>query len=120
MKKAYVGGQAVIEGVMMRGPEYVVTAVRDAGGEIIVKKDRALPLGVKYPVLSKPLLRGMVALYESLVIGMRSLMFSAQVAGEEDEKLDDKEIYITMAVSTVFAAVLFLAIPTYAAIATSI
>lgn len=115
MKKAYVGGQAVIEGVMMRGPEYVATAVREAGGDIVIKKDRVLPLGAKYPILSKPLLRGMVALYESLVIGMRSLMFSAQVAGEEDEKLDDKEIYTTMAVSTIFAAVLFLAIPTYAA-----
>ena len=71
MKKAYVGGQAVIEGVMMRGPEYVATAVREAGGEIVVKKDRVLPLGAKYPILSKPLLRGMVALYESLSRGDR-------------------------------------------------
>lgn len=114
-KKVYVGGQAVIEGVMMRGPEYVATAVREPDGNIIVKKDKVSSITDRFPILKKPFIRGMIALYESLVLGMKSLMFSAQAAGEEEEKLDDKEIYITMAISTVFAIVLFLAIPTYTA-----
>lgn len=112
-KPVYVGGQAVIEGVMMRGPEYVATAVRTPSGEIVVQKERVQSLSERYPILKKPMLRGVVALYESLVLGMKSLMFSAQAAGEEEEKLDDKEIYLTMAFSTVVAIVLFLAIPTY-------
>lgn len=114
-KPVYVGGQAVIEGVMMRGPEYVATAVRTPSGEIVVQKERVQSLSERYPILKKPMLRGVVALYESLVLGMKSLMFSAQAAGEEEEKLDDKEIYLTMAFSTVVAIVLFLAIPTYLA-----
>lgn len=114
-KKIYVGGQAVIEGVMMRGPEYVATAVREPGGGIVVKKTKVSSLSARFPILKKPMLRGMVALYESLLIGMKSLMFSAQAAGEEEEALSDQEIYMTMAFSTLFAIVLFLAIPTYAA-----
>ncbi len=114
-KPAYVGGQAVIEGVMMRGPEYVATAVRTPSGDIVVKKDRVRSLAERYPILKKPMLRGVVALYESLVLGMKSLMFSAQAAGEEEEKLNDREIYLTMAFSTLMAIVLFLAIPTYLA-----
>jgi len=113
-KKVYVGGQAVIEGVMMRGPEYVATAVREPGGGIVVKKTKLQSISARFPILKKPMLRGMVALYESLLIGMKSLMFSAQAAGEEEEALSDREIYVTMALSTVFAIVLFLAIPTYA------
>ncbi len=113
-KKVYVGGQAVIEGVMMRGPEYVATAVREPGGGIVVKKTKLQSVSNRFPILKKPMLRGMVALYESLLIGMKSLMFSAQAAGEEEEALSDREIYVTMAFSTVFAIVLFLAIPTYA------
>ncbi len=114
-KKVYIGGQAVIEGVMMRGPNVIATAVREPDGNIVVKKDDVYSISDKYPILKKPFLRGIIALYESLVLGMKSLMFSAQAAGEEDEKLDDKEIYITMAISTIFAIILFLAIPTYAA-----
>lgn len=114
-EKIYVGGQAVIEGVMMRGPEYVATAVREPDGNILVKKERVSSITTRIPWLKKPFIRGVVALYESLVLGMKALMFSAQAAGEEEEKLNDREIYITMAISTVFAIVLFLAIPTYTA-----
>lgn len=113
-KKVYVGGQAVIEGVMMRGPEYIATAVREPGGGIVVQKTKLQSISARFPVLKKPMLRGMIALYESLLIGMKSLMFSAQAAGEEEDALSDREIYLTMTLSTLFAIVLFLAIPTYA------
>ena len=88
--KTYVGGQAVIEGVMMRGPVSIATAVRTPSGEITVKKDAVHSITERYPILKKPFLRGSVALCESLVYGMKSLSYSAQAAGEEDEQLSDK------------------------------
>ena len=111
----YVGGQAVIEGVMMRGPKYIATAVRTPVGDITVKKDEVHSLSDRYPVLKRPLLRGTIALYESLVYGMKCLSYSAQAAGEEDEQLSNTQMALTMAVSVVLAIVFFLAIPTYAA-----
>ncbi len=114
-RKIYVGGQAVIEGVMMRGPEYIATAVRQPSGEIAVKKEPVHSITERYPILKKPFIRGVVSLYESLVYGMKSLAFSAQTAGEEEENLSDKEIGLTMAVSVVIGIALFLALPTYGA-----
>ncbi len=112
--KPYIGGQAVIEGVMMRGPRYIATAVRTPSGEITVKKDVVHSLSEKYPLLKKPFLRGTVALGESLVYGMKSLSYSAQAAGEEDEQLSNTEMALTMAASIGLAIVFFLFIPTYA------
>ncbi|MBP2651081.1 MAG: hypothetical protein H6Q74_1906 [Firmicutes bacterium] len=113
--KVYVGGQAVIEGVMMRGPKYIATAVREPSGNIIVQKDLVTSVTDKYPVLKKPLIRGVVMLVESLVIGLKALSFSAQTAGEEGETLNTKEIVITMLVALGLAIVLFIIIPTYGA-----
>lgn len=114
--KTYVGGQAVIEGVMMCGPVSIATAVRTPSGEITVKKDAVHSITERYPILKKPFLRGSVALCESLVYGMKSLSYSAQqAAGEEDEQLSNTQMALTMAVSVVLAIVFFLAIPTYAA-----
>lgn len=113
--KVFVGGQAVIEGVMMRGPGYIATAVREPSGEIIVKKEPFSSIGDTYPLLKKPLLRGVVSLGESLYHGMQALSFSAQAAGEEDDQLSNKEIIMTMAFALVMAIVLFVIIPTYAA-----
>ncbi len=112
--KTYVGGQAVIEGVMMRGPEYVATAVRTPSGDITVKKEPVHSITDRYPVLKKPFLRGSVALCESLVYGMKSLSYSAQAAGEEDEQLTGTQMALTMAFSIGLAIVFFLLIPTYA------
>lgn len=113
--KKFVGGQAVIEGVMMCGPKYTATAVREPGGQIVVDTKPTSSISDKYPILKKPLLRGCVALYESLVIGMGALSFSAKAAGEEEETMSNKEIALTMVFSTVLAIALFLALPTYAA-----
>ena len=110
-----VGGQAVIEGVMMRGPGLVATAVRDPSGKIVVKTKPVSSIGDRYPVLKKPLLRGVVSLVESLVLGIRSLSYSAQMAGEEDEQLSDKELAGTIVFALCMAVVLFVAIPTGAA-----
>ena len=113
--KLMVGGQAVIEGVMMRGPGLVATAVRDPSGKIVVRTKPVSSIGDRYPVLKKPLLRGVVSLVESLVLGIRSLSYSAQMAGEEDEQLSDKELAGTIIFALCMAVVLFVAIPTGAA-----
>jgi uncharacterized protein YqhQ len=109
------GGQAVIEGVMMRGPGLIATAVREPLGGITVKKDPLVSITEKYPILKKPMVRGVVALGESLVYGLKALSFSAQAAGEEGEELTNKEIAMTMLFSVALAIGLFVVIPTYAA-----
>ena len=101
-----VGGQAVIEGVMMRGPPE---------GKIEVEKKEVNSIADRFPILKKPFLRGTVALIESLVIGIRSLSYSAKMAGEEDEQLSDKEMAGTIIFALVLASILFIAIPTGAA-----
>lgn len=114
-KKITIGGQAVIEGVMMRGPELTATAVRTPEGKIEINSRPVNSISDRYPILKKPLLRGCVSLIESLVIGIRSLGYSAQMAGEEEEQLSDRELAGTIAFAFVLAAVLFIAIPTGAA-----
>ncbi|WP_027407114.1 DUF1385 domain-containing protein [Anaerovibrio sp. RM50] len=114
-KKLSIGGQAVIEGVMMRGPEKVATAVRTPDKKIEVDVRPVNSISERFPILKKPMLRGCVSLGESLVMGLRSLSYSAQMAGEEDEQLTDKELAGTIVFAFVLAAVLFVAIPTGAA-----
>ena len=113
--KVSIGGQAVIEGVMMRGPKDIATAVREPSGNITVKVDPLKSITDKYPILKKPMLRGVVALVESLIYGLKALSFSAQAAGEEGEELSDKEMAMTMIFALGLAVVLFVIIPTYAA-----
>jgi uncharacterized protein YqhQ len=114
-QKVSIGGQAVIEGVMMRGPKYIATAVREPGGTIAIDKSALSSVADKYPLLKKPMIRGVVALIESLVYGLKSLSYSAQVAGEEGEELSDKEIAMTMVFALVLGIGLFVILPTYAA-----
>lgn len=112
-KKPNVGGQAVIEGVMMRGKTHVAVAVRQPDGEISVDVRPVNGISDRYPILKKPFLRGVVSLVESLVMGMKALAYSAQVSGDEDEKLDSKEMALTIAVSAGLAILLFIVIPTW-------
>ena len=112
-KKPNVGGQAVIEGVMMRGKTHVAVAVRQPDGEINVDVRPVNSIADRYPILKKPFLRGVVSLVESLVMGMKALSYSAQVSGEEDEKLDSKDMALTIAVSAGLAILLFIVIPTW-------
>src|SRR5713101_5569875 len=82
------GGQAVMEGVMMRGQRYMAVAVRAPSSEIVLKSQE-LPRRIYQGVIARvPLLRGMIMLWDSLGLGVQALMFSADVAvGEEDVKL---------------------------------
>ena len=114
-KKLSVGGQAVIEGVMMRGPGKLAVAVRKPNGEITVDLKDAGSVSDRYPILKKPFLRGVVSLVESLSYGMKALSFSAQASGEEDEgeeSMSSLELAGTIAVSVGLAVLLFVVLPT--------
>ena len=113
-KPLMVGGQAVLEGVMMRGAGKVATAVRVSDGHIETEVRDVDSIADRFPIFKKPFLRGVVALGESLMLGLRSLSYSAKMAGEEDEQLSDGELAGTMAIAFALAAVLFVAIPTWA------
>lgn len=112
MSEPQYGGQAVIEGVMMRGLDRIAIAVRQSSGDIIVKKEKLKSLGSKYPFLKWPFLRGVFALISSLVIGVKALSFSAsQVAEEEDEKITPFEMILSIILSFGFAILLFVVFP---------
>jgi uncharacterized protein YqhQ len=83
-----IGGQAVIEGVMMRSPKSIATAVRKPDREILIKSNLYVGLSKRYKVLNTPILRGAVTFFETLFIGIRALNFSADVAIEEQEKAE--------------------------------
>jgi len=91
MDKISVGGQAVIEGVMMRAPRSVAIAVRRPDGEIVVKSELVIPLSERFPIVKLPIVRGAVALFTSLIIGIKALNFSATEAMTEDEKEKEEE-----------------------------
>lgn len=126
-KKTTVGGQAVIEGVMMRGSKGLATAVRLPNGSVEVKKENSTSYTKKNKILGLPLIRGFVSLIESLVVGMKSLEYSASFfedEGEEESKFDkwfdntfkDKSDSVLMGISLVlslaFSVLLFFILPT--------
>ena len=76
VSKFSYGGQAVIEGVMMRGRRAWAVAVRRANKEIIIEEGPVRSVTQKYPILGKPLIRGSVALVESLIFGINASLFS--------------------------------------------
>lgn len=109
-----VGGQAVIEGVMMRVPGAYATAVRDPKGKIHFDRHDFTSIVEKKKIWKKPILRGMISLYESMKIGMQTLTWSAEIATPEDEKKKEPN-KIVSAFSTsaaiLLALVLFMAGP---------
>ncbi len=80
-----IGGQAVIEGVMMRSPHFIAVAVRKAGGKIQIRSAPYQSVGVRYPILKKPVLRGVTMLLESMFQGIDALTYSANVAAKDLE-----------------------------------
>lgn len=92
MSDFQVGGQAVIEGVMIRSETHVATALRRADKTILVKKRAYVPLSKRVKVFSWPVLRGFVALFEMMGIGISSLNFSAETAGQDIDIQNGKEI----------------------------
>lgn len=85
-----IGGQALIEGLLMRGPRDVAIAVRKSNNEIELKKVKLNTLAMRYKVFRLPLIRGVVGLVESLAFGMKALMYSAEFFETEEEKNDAK------------------------------
>jgi len=83
-----IGGQAVIEGVMMRSADRIATAVRKPNGEILVKSEDYKSLASRHKLLNIPIIRGAIAFVEMLVIGIRTLNFSADIAMKEIEKAE--------------------------------
>jgi uncharacterized protein YqhQ len=113
-RRAQVGGQAVIEGVMMRGVDWWSLAVRRPDDTIGVHEYPLTSYMKKYWVLRWPIIRGMVALFESLVIGIRALTISANESlGEEEEQLGKKEIGVTLIIAFAFAIGLFFLAPLF-------
>ena len=123
-----IGGQAILEGVMMRGPYKTAMAVRKPDGEIICKVDEN-GTKKKNKFLSLPIVRGCVNFISSLVLGMKAIMFSAEFVDLEDEeeteskfdkwleekfgdKIKDIVIYVAIALSLVLSVGLFILLPT--------
>jgi uncharacterized protein YqhQ len=107
-----IGGQAVIEGVMMRAPRVMTVAVRRPSGEIALRKDNLSLLSDRWPFLKWPLLRGTVTLFGTLVLGIRALNYSAQQAlEEEDEEIGPWAMAGTLAAAFGLAVFLFLLLP---------
>ena len=120
MAKINIGGQAVIEGVMMRAPRSMAIAVRRASGEIVVRRDMVVPLSERFPVVKLPIVRGAVALFSSLITGIKALNFSANEAMVEEEgegkneELSSWAMAGTMAIAFGFGILLFFILPLYA------
>ncbi len=107
------GGQAVIEGVMMRGRTNLAVAVRRSDG-IVLHEEKLRPWAQRYPILGVPFIRGSVALIESLAMGVRALSFSAsQFAEEEEAELTTKDMVMTIGFAVLLTVGLFIALPAY-------
>lgn len=128
VKKTSIGGQAVLEGVMMRGRCGVATAVRDSDGIIRIEAERITPPEKKSIFVRLPIIRGIVNFFSSLVTGTKILMRSAEVYGGDDDepskfekwlaktfKIDvmDVVLFFGVALGLVFSIALFFILPTF-------
>lgn len=111
-KKFFYGGQAVIEGVMMRGKNSIAIAVRRPNGEIVVK-DEQPSSWANGRIREIPFLRGIVILAETLILGIRALYYSASVAVEDEveEEVTSKMLMGSVGVGLVLAIALFVVVP---------
>ena len=108
----FYGGQAVLEGVMMRGKDTWALAVRRPTNEVYVEVNPVKGLAAKYPLFRKPLLRGVAALGEAMSIGLRALTTSANQALDEEEKLTTKQMAVSMTMAFVLFIGIFIVLPT--------
>lgn len=110
MSRPNIGGQAVIEGVMMRAPERFVIAVRKSENEIVLKKEDVKIDRNKF--FKKPLIRGLIALYDSLILGIRALNFSAyHSTGEGEEHMSKTATFFSMVTGIGLGLLLFIYLP---------
>lgn len=110
-KKTSIGGQALIEGIMMRGPKRTVMAVRKTDGTIDISERTFTNFKEKYPILKLPIIRGVAGFIESMTVGYKAMMASAEISGYLDEEelqteKDKKNQGALMTVITVVASVL--------------
>ncbi|HEV7426226.1 MAG TPA: DUF1385 domain-containing protein [Thermoanaerobaculia bacterium] len=109
-----IGGQAVLEGVMMRSLTGYSVAVRQPNGEVAIKKDKLVSITTKYPFLKFPVLRGSVVLIQSLILGMRALNYSASVATENEageQEMSNWAMATTMIVALAMGVGVFILAP---------
>ncbi len=123
MKSSGIGGQAVLEGVMMRNKSVYAVAVRKPDGEIAVTRGKCKSLAERSLFFRLPIVRGIVAFVESLVLGMRTLTYSASFYEEEEERRESKkdkekqdswekvQMAVTVALSIVVAVAAFMLLP---------
>jgi len=111
-----IGGQAVIEGVMMRSPHYMAIAVRKPNRRIVIRRMPYSGLAQRHPLLKRPVLRGVTTLLESMFQGIDALSYSANVAAVEEEKGDGEELSKLAIIGSIVTAMLlgmglFVALP---------
>lgn len=92
MHKTSVGGQALIEGIMMRGPKGAAIAVRAPDGEIDIEEREVTSIAKKYKILGIPVVRGVVNFIESMIFGYKCLMYSAEKSGMEDMETSEENM----------------------------
>jgi len=113
-KRFSYGGQAVIEGVMMRGRRTMAIAVRNNNRDIVLNEETLQPLADKYPFLGWPIIRGAVSLVETLVVSIKALNYSASVIAEDEgEELGTKELVLTMAMALLLTVGIFIVLPAF-------
>lgn len=108
-EKMIIGGQAVLEGVMMRSKRYMAVAVRRPDKTIALQVKTLKK--VKFSLFTKPFFRGVYTLIDSLIIGLRALTYSANESSEQGEELSDKEIVFTLLFAALLSIGLFVALP---------
>jgi len=111
-RKYEIGGQAVIEGVMMRSKHFWALAVRRPDKTISIKLFKGVSLSDKYKVLGFVFIRGVTALIESMALGFKSLGYSANEATEEKIKFSKKEMTISIIIAVILAVGIFFVLPT--------
>ncbi|MBA7618844.1 hypothetical protein ES703_26176 [subsurface metagenome] len=112
-KRFYYGGQAVIEGVMMRGQKNMVTVVRRPDGGLAIDTQSLSAIYTGW-MRKAPLLRGIIVLIEALVLGIKSLLYSANISLEEEgEEVSGGLVWVIVAVAMVLAVALFFVVPLF-------
>jgi len=106
------GGQAVVEGVMMRGQDHWAVAVREPAGDIYVESHDVDSLATRQKIWRAPFFRGILVLGQSLRIGIRALMIASNHATDEDEELTSTQIGIALTIALVAFVVIFVLGPT--------
>ena len=94
LRKTNIGGEALIEGIMMKGPEAIAIAIRTSDGEILIDKKPLVTLSKRWSFFKAPIIRGAVGIFESMLIGVKALMYSADFFVVEEETVGSKAFKI--------------------------